>query len=230
MISDKSTWYLCVVYTGKVHNFRLEIWTLDIIVIVTINFRSSGWRKDYMTLSWCWRNIADIPAGDMSQWIHTLCIHCVSTRFDTIVLIFQLARRITWQRSFWRRRGADLRTRDRITWKRSVWLRGADPLVEETSTTAVVLLTKRSRSSGLRGDYLNTRSAFDEEVQIFQLEKRLRSNVVCLKNKCRSRGLRKNYLTQRSMFDEEVQIFRLEKRVPDAVILLTKRCRSSVWR
>lgn len=185
-----------------------------------------------MTLSWCWRNRADIPAGDMSQWIHTLCIHCVSTRFDTIVivLIFQLARGITWQRSFWRRRGADLRTRGRITWKRSVWPRGADPPVGETRTTAVVLLTKRSRSSGLRGDYLNTRSAFDEEVQIFQLEKGLCSNVVCLKNKCRSTGLRKNYLTQRSMFDEEVQIFRLEKRVPDAVILLTKRCKYSVWR
>lgn len=166
MISDKSTWYLCVVYTGKFHDFRLEIWTLDIIVIVTIDFRSSGLRQDYMTLWWCWRNRSDIPAGDMSQWVHSLCVHCVSTRFDTIVLIFQPAR-ITWQRSFWRRRGADLRTRDRITWKRSVWLRGADPPVGETSTTAVVLLTKRSRSSGLRGDYLKTRSAFDEEVQIF---------------------------------------------------------------
>lgn len=188
-----------VVYTGKVHNFRLEIWTLDIIVTVTINFRSSGWRQDYMTLSWCWRNGEDIPAGDISQWIHTL-LREYSIRYHSVDI--PASKR-------------DMRCRS------SSWRKEYD---------AVVLLTKRSRSSGLRGDYLKTRSAFGEELQIFQLEKRLRSNVVCLKNKSRSTGLRKNYLTQRNMFDEEVQIFRLDKRVPDAVILLTKRYKYSVWR
>lgn len=165
----KSTWYLCDVYTGKVHIFRLEIWTLDIIVILTINFRSSGWREDYMTLSWCWRNRADIPAGDMSQWINTLRIHCVSTRFNTIVLIFQLARGITLQRSFWRRRGADLRTRDRITWKRSVWLRGADPPVGETSTTPFCCWPRGADLPA--GETHNWhRHLVDEKVQIFRLK------------------------------------------------------------
>lgn len=175
MISGKSTWYLCVVYPGKVHNFRLEIWTLDIIVIVTINFRSSGWRQNYMTLSSCWRNGEDIPAGDISQWIHTLCIHCVSTRFDNIVLIFQLARGITLQRSFWRRRGADLRTRYRITWKCSVW-----------HEVQIIQLEKRVRR----------RCVADHEKQIFRLERERITwkHVVRLAKSCRSSSWRNDYV------------------------------------